>query len=217
MPLSKSLISTTAFALIAFPLTAQAGSFEGWYVGGSIGYNNTSSQTSEGENRLVETTFDDGITTSSYLGKKLDNNIRIEGEFAWRRNDGENLAFNGIERPFTAKGAESYSFLLNALYDVDTGGPITPYIGAGAGIGFIDNEFLYGPVNFEDSDTNFVWQGIVGATYPVSEKIELFVDAKYFSATGVNFVRTSPADNGVSLDSEYDNFSVSVGYRWNFK
>lgn len=187
-----------------------------WYLGGSIGYNQTSDQTSEGPNRLVEVEFDEGFTASTFLGYKFDNNFRVEGEFAWRRNDGNELFFNGTARPFTAKGAESYSVMLNGLYDIKTSSSITPYIGGGIGFSSIDNEFLYGPANFEDGDTVFAWQGIIGASMPLTDKIDGFIDAKYFTGTGVEFTRTTPADNGVDLESEYDNFSVSVGYRWNF-
>ena len=213
MSILRIFTPAIGLALLASPAAAQDNN---WYLGGSIGYNQTLDQTSEGENRLVETEFDAGITTSSTLGYQFDNNFRTEGEFAWRRNDGDSLLFNGVERPFTAKGAESYSFMLNGIYDFKNTSSITPYVGAGVGVSFIDNEFLYGPANFEDSDTALAWQGFVGASMPLTDKIVGFIDAKYFSATGVEFTRTTPMDNGVDLDSEYDNFGVSVGYRWNF-
>lgn len=206
-----TLAAIALSATFILPATAQAND---WYLGGSIGYNQTFDQDSEGEGLLVETEFDAGITTSSIIGYDYGNNVRFEGEFSWRRNDGDSLAFQGIDREFTAKGAQSYSFLVNAFYDIETDSSITPYVGIGAGVGFLENEFLYGAVDFEDKDTAFVYQGIVGASMPLTEKITGFVDARYFTATGVDFVRTSPMDNGVSLESEYDNFSVSVGYRW---
>ena len=207
-----TLVLTTAMSVL--PATAQA---QNWYLGGSIGYNNTSSQTSEGEGLLVETEFDGGFVTSSIAGYNFGNNFRAEATLDWRRNDGESLAFNGVDRPIAAKGAESYSLLLSGYYDFDTGSSVTPYVGAGAGFSRIDNEFLYGAVNFEDRDTVFAWQVAGGFSVPVTEKIDAFIDGRYFSATSPEFVRTSPADNGIALESEYDNFSVSVGYRWNFK
>jgi len=166
---------------------------------------------------LVETEFDDGFVTSSFAGYNFGNNFRAEASFDWRRNDGQSLAFQGIERPFTAKGVESYSLLLSGYYDFDIGSNVTPYVGAGAGISRIDNEFLYGPVNFEDRDTVFAWQVATGLSVPVTDKIDAFIDGRYFAGTSPEFVRTSPADNGIALESEYDNFSVSVGYRWNFR
>jgi len=205
----------SALALVASLATLNTAQAKDWYLGGSIGYNQTSDQTSEGQGLLVETEFDGGIATTSIIGLKMENNVRLEGEFAWRRNDGDSLAFQGNDQTFTARGAQSYSLLANVFYDLPIDSSITPYIGVGAGIGFLENEFLYGAVDFEDKDTAFVYQGIIGASLPITEKITGFIDARYFTAKGVDFVRTSPADNGVSLDSEYDNFSISVGYRWN--
>lgn len=213
--LAKILTTTTALALAAsLSSGASADDDRKWYLGGSIGYNQTSNQTSEGENHLVEAEFDAGITTSSVIGYNLSDDIRFEGEFAWRRNDGDAVAFNGIDRDFNAKGAESYSLLANVFYDFENGSKVTPYIGAGAGIGFLENDFRYGPAVFVDKDTAFVYQGIIGASLPITERIVGFVDARFLGSTGVDFERISPADNGVLLDSEYDNFSVSVGYRW---
>jgi len=184
-----------------------------WYLGGSIGYNQTLDQTSEAGNEFIDTEFDAGITTSSIVGFHLADTLRIEGEFSWRRNDGDSLSLNGIDQGFTAKGAESYNLLANAFYDFHNSSSVTPYIGAGAGIGFLNNEFRYGLVEFEDKDTAFVYQGIIGASLPITDRITGFVDARYFAATGVDFERVSPAGRS-SFDSEYENFSVSVGYRF---
>jgi len=207
-------IAVVSFTAALLTTTAAQAQDSQWYLGGSIGYNQTFDQTSEGEGRLVETEFDGGITTTSILGYNYSDNVRFEGEFAWRRNDGSALSFNGVDRGFTAKGAESYNLVGNVFYDFENESSITPYIGAGAGIGFLENNFLYGPVNFEDKDTAFVYQGIIGASLPITERIVGFVDARLLGSSGVEFERLSPADNGVLLDSEYDNFSVSVGYRW---
>ncbi|MGB3455237.1 MAG: outer membrane beta-barrel protein [Litorimonas sp.] len=203
-------------ALIALAATAQTAQAKDWYLGGSIGYNAASDQTSEGPDRLVDVEYDDGFALSSYVGFRKTENLRFEGELAFRRNDGEQLAFNGVDRAFAGSGTESYSLLANVYYDFPTQSAITSYIGAGAGIGFLENDFVYGPAVFEDDDTAFVYQGIIGASLPVTDRIDLFLDGRYLGASGVDFTRTSPADNGVSLNSEYDNFTVNVGYRFNF-
>lgn len=209
-----TLLKTSAAALIAVIATSQSASAKDWYLGGSIGYNQTSDQTSEGPSRLVNVEYEEGYALSSYVGFRKSENFRFEGELAFRRNDGEALSFNNVARPFAGAGTESYSLLANAIYDVPTDSAITPYIGVGAGIGFLENDFVYGPATFQDKDTAFVYQGMVGASVPVTEKIDLFIDGRYLAATGVDFVRSSPSDNGVSLDSEYDNFTISVGYRF---
>jgi len=207
-------IALTSLITTLLASTASQAQDSQWYLGGSIGYNQTSDQTSTGPDRLVETEFDAGITTTSIVGYNFSDSVRFEGEFAWRRNDGSALSFNGVDRGFTAKGAESYNLVANVFYDFENESSITPYIGAGAGIGFLENSFRYGRVDFEDNDTAFVYQGIIGASLPVTERIVGFVDARLLGASGVEFERISPADNGVLLDSEYENFSISVGYRW---
>jgi len=159
---NKYISALTAIStLLIVSTNAQA---KDWYLGGSIGYNQTTSQTSEGENRLVEAEFDAGIATTSTIGVKLDNNYRFEGEFSWRRNDGKNLAFNGTDRPIAAKGAQSYGVALNGFYDFKNDGDFTPYLGAGLGFDFIENEFLYGAVNFEDNDFVLAWQVMTGVS-----------------------------------------------------
>lgn len=210
----NSFVKISATALLAVIATSQTASAKDWYLGGSIGYNQTSDQESEGPNRIVDVEYEEGYALSSYVGFRHSENLRFEGELAFRRNDGEELSFNGVERNFAGAGTESYSLLANVLYDIPTSSAVTPYVGVGAGIGFLENDFVYGPAVFEDNDTAFVYQGIVGASMPVTDRIDLFVDGRYFAATGVNFTRTSPADNGVGLDSEYDNFTISVGYRF---
>ena len=212
----NATLKTTTIALATLLAATQTAQAKDWYLGGSIGYNATSNQTSEGPSRLVDVEYDDGFALSSYIGFRKTENIRFESELAFRRNDGEALAFNGIDRPFAGSGTESYSLLANVYYDIPTQTSITPYVGVGAGIGFIENDFVYGPAVFQDDDTSFVYQGIVGASVPVTDKIDLFLDGRYLAATGVDFTRTSPADNGVSLESEYDNFTISAGYRYNF-
>lgn len=210
----NTVIKTGAFVLIAVIATTQSANAKDWYLGGSIGYNQTSDQTSEGPSRVVDVEYEEGYALSTYVGFRKTENLRFEGEFAFRRNDGEALSFNNVARPFAGAGTESYSLLANAIYDIPTDSAITPYVGVGAGIAFLENDFVYGPATFQDKETAFVYQGMVGASMPVTDRIDLFVDGRYFAATGVDFTRNSPADSGVSLDSEYDNFTISVGYRF---
>lgn len=187
---------------------------QNWYLGGAVGYNQTSDATSEGPNRVVDVSFDEGYILSSIVGYDFGNNFRLEGAFDSRNNDGESLSFNNVDRPFTSKGNVSYSLIGSLYYDFPVEAAFTPYIGAGLGISYIENEFFYGAVDFDDSDTAFAWQVAAGGSTSFSDRIDLFVEAKYFSAVDPEFVRTSPMDSGISLESEYDNLSVSVGYRF---
>lgn len=210
----NTLIKTTGASLLALAAMAHSAQANDWYIGGFVGYNAASDQTSEGPSRVVDVDFEGGYALGGFVGYEYSDAIRVEAEVSYRQNDGDTLAFNNIDRPFTGSGTDSFSILANVYYDFENDSAITPFIGAGAGIGFLDNDFAYGPAVFEDDDTTFVYQGIIGASLAVSDTSELFIDGRYFAASGVDFVRTSPADSGVSLDSEYDNVTLSVGYRF---
>ncbi|MEL6688508.1 MAG: outer membrane beta-barrel protein, partial [Pseudomonadota bacterium] len=190
----NTLIKTAAASLIAIAATAHNAQAKDWYLGGFVGYNAASDQTSEGPSRVVDIDFDDGYALGGFVGYEYSDAIRIEAELSYRQNDADTLAFNNIDRPFTGDGTDSLSILANVYYDFENDSAITPFIGAGAGIGFLENDFAYGPAVFEDDDTAFVYQSIIGASLAVSENSELFIDGRYFAASGVDFVRTSPAD-----------------------
>lgn len=209
---AKTTLITLTMIAMFLPTTSFA---KDWYMGGSVGYNQTFDQKSQGASGTVDTEFDAGIVTTSLIGLKYNNNLRVEGEFSWRRNDGDSLAFNGNEQSFAAKGAQSYGAMVNVFYDAPNDTSFTPYVGGGIGFDYIENEFLYQDINFEDSDTVFAWQIAAGVSTPLTKKIDGFIDVRYHVASSPDFVRTSSAGS-VSLSSEYDNISVSIGYRYNF-
>ena len=209
--ITPRLIAATILLLI--PTTSHA---KDWYMGGSIGYNKSLDQTSINGNDAIETEFDAGIVTTSFIGLRLDQNRRIEVEFSWRKNDGNSLSFNGVEESFSAKGAQSYGGSINAYYDFANETSFTPYLGAGIGFDYIENEFLFRDVVFEDDDFVFAWQVSGGVSTPVTDKIDGFIGLRYHSANNPAFEFSSPVLNKSILESEYDNFSISVGYRYKF-
>ena len=66
--------------------------------------------------------------------------------------------------------------MANLLYDFMPTSVITPYIGAGAGIAFIDSNSPLG-------STQFAYQGMVGVAYNVSEQLRFMVEGRYFGTT----------------------------------
>ncbi len=66
--------------------------------------------------------------------------------------------------------------MANILYDFMPTSVITPYIGAGAGIAFVDSNSSLG-------STQFAYQGIVGVAYNVSEQLRFMIEGRYFGTT----------------------------------
>ena len=73
------------------------------------------------------------------------------------------------------------SAMANVLYDFWPDSIITPYIGAGLGVAFIDSNQSLG-------STQFAYQGMLGLAYNVTDQLRFNVEGRYFGTTnpGVN-------------------------------
>ena len=66
--------------------------------------------------------------------------------------------------------------MANLLYDFMPTSVITPFIGAGAGVAFID-------CNSSLGSTQFAYQGILGVAYNVNEQLRFMVEGRYVGTT----------------------------------
>ncbi len=66
--------------------------------------------------------------------------------------------------------------MANLLYDFMPTSVITPYIGAGAGIAFVDSNSSLG-------STQFAYQGILGVAYNVDEQLRFMIEGRYVGTT----------------------------------
>ena len=66
--------------------------------------------------------------------------------------------------------------MANILYDFMPTSIITPYIGAGAGVAFVDSNSALG-------STQFAYQGMVGVAYNVNEQLRFMVEGRYVGTT----------------------------------
>lgn len=70
--------------------------------------------------------------------------------------------------------------MANVLYDFAPGATITPYIGAGAGIAFVDPSLSPGCTM---CSTQFAYQGIVGVGYNAAPGWRIDLDGRYYGTT----------------------------------
>ena len=154
--MKKALMAAAAF--VALPVMAQAQTpSSGFYIGAEGGLNwllntNVTTNTSSGGNlNTVAVTPQTGFAAGGVIGYDFVG-PRVEVEGVYRGNQSNLASSNG-----QALGANigQLGILANLLYDFAPGSTITPYIGAGAGIGFVDSNASLG-------STVFAYQGIVG-------------------------------------------------------
>ena len=94
--------------------------------------------------------------------------------------------------------------LVNLSYDFFPTSTITPYIGAGAGIAFIDSNTTLG-------STQFAWDALAGVKYQVSNALSFSLEARYIGTTNpsVNW-------NGQTYYGQNQNFLALAGIAYKF-
>jgi hypothetical protein len=255
-PLTSSLLGALALAIIpilAIPTTASAQTYIGISGGASKAHKskNRGQFTSEvpattapnavngsipsGTTVGWTTKFDTGYNISAQLGKRLENGLRVEGEFTYSRNGvkrhrgvtvgGANI--DGADASILTRGTtagatvgtvvnsgigrqKSYGVMANAYYDIGGAEAVfQPYVGAG--IGLQRTKFDYRPSNIDvgqGKDTNFAWQGMVGATYKMGSA-ELFGQYNYRDA-GKTKMRLDLIPADLNAKSRQSIFSLGV-------
>ena len=194
--MKKALLA--AAALIAAPMAANAQSMwtpgpsnPGLYIGGEGGLNWLLNTNIAGVNVSPQTGWAvGGVIGYDFVGPR----VEIEGVY---RQNGTNLWIPGAAAN-TQVG--QLGILANLLYDFMPGSVITPYIGAGAGLGLVDG-------NSSLSSTVFAYQGIIGLGWNADTNFRVNLDGRYYGTT-------NPQVNGVGWTN--NNFSIMLGLQLKF-
>ncbi len=166
-----------------------------------------------GGGATFDTEFDTGYNVGAAVGYDFGMG-RLEGEIAYRQNDFDKVDVLGID--LGADGDTSaLSFMVNAYWDIETGSPVTPYLGGGIGMANVSiNDFqvdFFGDVA-DDDDTVFAYQLAAGVGFEVAPSLVLDLGYRYFATEDPEF----EDDFGDKFDSEYATHNASVGLRMNF-
>src|SRR5262245_27934719 len=199
--MKKSLL--VVGALLAMPLTAQAQEFAplpGFYVGagaGGVWYLNSS--TSIGGNFSSTTGFlMDVVAGYDFVGPRVEMEVGF-GFIPFTAN----LANTAAQSNFTGS-AHQLHIMGKALYDFIPASTITPYIGGGAGIAFVDgNSFL--------QNTLFAYEGILGLGYNIDSQWRVALEGRFVGTTTANVVI-----NGVNVGVNNSNIVAMVYGQYKF-
>ena len=97
---------------------------------------------------------------------------RLELEGIYRQNTGT--------APIGSGRIQQVAAMANLLYDFAPGATITPYIGAGAGVAFVDPSIAPG---CSLCSTQFAYQGILGLGWNIDQSFRVNLDGRYYGTT----------------------------------
>jgi opacity protein-like surface antigen len=188
--MKKALMA--AAALVALPVMAQAQSpSPGVYIGAEGGANWLLNTTIGGFGVTPQTGWAaGGVIGYDFVGP------RVELEGVYRQNQTNTGPFGTA----VATQVGQLGVLANLLYDFMPASIITPYIGAGAGVGFVDSNASLG-------STVFAYQGIIGLGWNVDTNFRVNIDGRYYGTS-------NPTVNGSGWSN--NNFSVMLGLQLKF-
>jgi len=122
--------------------------------------------------------------TSGSLGYRWCYGLRLEAEYAYRRNTLHKEHFFG--RSFGVHGHfQSSSYMANVLWDLPLSKlgcgfwKIKPFIGGGIGYDYQQIRTRIFGLNFRENKKHFAWQVITGVGYPIFCHTDLSLEYKY--------------------------------------
>lgn len=185
------------------------------------------------------TEFDDGYALSAAIGRRF-GNWRGELELAYQSNDVDthrdvqaagiplgaedagvlitgspNLGVSVADLVAAGRGSVDTTFAMaNLYYDFNAWSGFTPYVGGGIGAGFVNVDYSPSDVQIVDDDaTVLAYQVIAGASYDVSDRIELFAQYRYRATEDVE---TEVSLFDADLDIENRASVLEAGMRFSF-
>jgi OOP family OmpA-OmpF porin len=201
----KNVLLATA-ALVALPVMAQAQSQPnaGIYIGGEGGLNwmfNTTTNTASGSAANIYPATGwaaGGMIGYDFVGPR----VELEGIFR------QNQATRQFQQFTAGANFNDTAIMANVMYDFRMGWPIVPYVGAGAGIAFVNASNLGGSA----TSTQFAYQGIIGVGYEIDQNWRVNIDGRYFGTT--NPTINSPVLGGVAYNNNNITLMASLQYKF---
>ncbi len=182
-----------------------------WYVGVGTGWDYAEKVRFEGSNAGLE--YDrHALQPLLAVGARLSDNWRVELEGAILESSPEILysAPAGIEvDPDDHDLTKASNLMVNLLYDFNGGIAWRPYVGAGIGMTKLDFRLSQRPLDFalvqapridivDDEDTALAFHIIAGFTVPISRRLDLAADYRYWKAPSTDLQDVSGNDLDIS-------------------
>jgi opacity protein-like surface antigen len=181
----KLRLALAAATCLVLPLAAHAQPVTGPYVsleGGTSILNPVNVNVRAFPGATGKLLFKNSYAGDAAVGYGLGDGFRVEIAGDWNRNYASKAdSDQGFGNFPVTGGSNTYGVMLNALYDINVGLPIFPYVGAGAGYQWQRfNSFLKSyPAALSGAEGSFAYNVIAGAAYPLPMVPGLSLTAEY--------------------------------------
>jgi len=157
--------------------------------------------------------YDNGFGGGFTLGYLFEGGLRPELNFSFNENDVERFVVNGSAVDSSNTTLRAMRLMANVWYDVDFGGPVMPYLGAG--FGFQNTELSRQNTKADDNTT--AYQLGAGVNFWVSDRTALSLDYRYLVAQEPELSsRDASSGSTTTLKSEYKNQQIGLALRYTF-
>ena len=206
--MKKLLLGATALVVLAAPALASA---QGWYgsltgaysLDGGVDFDAPANPTGPGASPYMignGAKGDGGWGGAAALGYAFQNGFRVEGELA---NGFADFKDDGVAS--TLGAAQTWTAMVNGLYDFNRDGKIQPFVGAGIGAARVKAKaYSYdrgvtgaaaalsraSAVEVNDSDTAFAWQLIAGLGLKLTDQLTADLSYKWLNVPDLSFEGT---------------------------
>lgn len=212
-------------AVVAAPVAAE-GTYGQFYGGFDQLRDSEFTGNIGGSRQTVDTDFDRGYTLGASVGRYFSGlsgggyGLRGEVELAYSNNDVDTVDFSGNGRGNEGNVSgdiTSTRLMANVFADINTQSALTPYVGAGLGVDFVDHDIRYGNnVTIRGDDEALAAQLVLGASYQVSDSVSLFSDARFIRSYDVESTRTAPNGTTARVSEDLDRTNINFGLRFKF-
>jgi opacity protein-like surface antigen len=135
-----------------------------------------------------------GYVVGAAIGREFDGGFRFEGELNYSNASIDHVhvvSTNNVatpaDIPATGSGS-SITDMFNAFLSASLG-PVTPYVGGGAGIAyFTANNIVAGPATLKGSDWGLAYQLIAGADFAATQNISVGARYRYVRVTDLSLM-----------------------------
>ncbi len=162
-----------------------------------------------------EGSFDDGWAIGTAIGRRFNQAIRAEFEFAFRSNAADQWTVSGVPAVRWNGDFHAYSLMANLYHDFANVNWLgwSPYVGAGIGIAFLDGDFQTSTLNLEISEELLAYQFMAGASKTLTSAIDLFVEYRYFATSDFELINNTASPSVAFGTDPYEADLAIVGFR----